>query len=53
MKQDYSDSEEECLDTIRHMKEMIDSKQSIPEPNFKRNMKENIDFGNTAKQIFD
>ncbi len=35
------------------MKEMIDSKESIPEHNFKKNMKENVDFANTTKHKFD
>jgi hypothetical protein len=31
------------------MKEMIDSKTYLPEPSFKKNMKENVDYANTAK----
>jgi hypothetical protein len=45
-----SEEEDECMDTIRRMKEMMDLRESLPEHPFPRqNMKENCDFGNKSK----
>jgi hypothetical protein len=50
VKQESSDDENECLDTIRRMKEMITDREE-PVPVFRKNMKENVDFGNTRQKF--